>query len=450
VSVDKSFQAYKPSFPTMPVSSQPITIRKRGSPYSSPDSSPSSLVPSSTTSLLSRGDEFGNKLGDDVSSRVSPTSPFSGLLGSDLKCEGCEDWSSQNTHEFVNITLAIPAEKQTTNPSVGAQSCDLLDCLKAYTAVETVGGVECPACTYKATIERFANRFCIGSKSSLHDDLSTFAPTPLDSPHSSSPPATNTLTSLRRYHDDPRFTTRLPLLNIQKRSMQKVLYIARPPEALCFHLHRLTVTERKVYTLVRFPLELDLDPYCKPVDSSPFAPSGASVSGSPSSAGQSPVAVESQPSKPSGRCRGGAGSSLSPPSSQSYLGRDWTRDRDRPLDVPLSQLEGQSQPQDRHTTARRSSSSAFCSSASSSSASSSSAPSSRLYQLVAVIVHHGTSRNGHFETYRREESSTGELASQWIHLSDEKVRSATVEEVLGAPAYMLFYERDTYGQQAHV
>ncbi|KAG6619933.1 Ubiquitin-specific protease [Phytophthora cinnamomi] len=58
-----------------------------------------------------------------------------------------------------------------------------------------------------------------------------------------------------------------------------------------------------------------------------------------------------------------------------------------------------------------------------------------LYDLTAVILHHGNERCGHFTAYRRASPS------QWFFVSDESVREASVAEVLSSCAYMLFYER---------
>ncbi|GMF25879.1 unnamed protein product [Phytophthora lilii] len=58
-----------------------------------------------------------------------------------------------------------------------------------------------------------------------------------------------------------------------------------------------------------------------------------------------------------------------------------------------------------------------------------------LYDLAAVILHHGNERCGHFTAYRRASPS------QWFFVSDESVREAPVAEVLNSCAYMLFYER---------
>ncbi|CEG47999.1 ubiquitinspecific protease [Plasmopara halstedii] len=58
-----------------------------------------------------------------------------------------------------------------------------------------------------------------------------------------------------------------------------------------------------------------------------------------------------------------------------------------------------------------------------------------IYNLSAVILHHGNERCGHFTAYRRAS------ASQWFFVSDETVREAPIAEVLSSCAYMLFYER---------
>lgn len=73
------------------------------------------------------------------------------------------------------------------------------------------------------------------------------------------------------------------------------------------------------------------------------------------------------------------------------------------------------------------------------------------YLLQAVIVHHGSAEGGHYTTYRRVsavdrcmvEGAEGLLSpdiNEWVHISDEVVSPATVEEVTSAEAYMLFYQ----------
>ncbi|KAM6930426.1 ubiquitin carboxyl-terminal hydrolase 30 [Xenentodon cancila] len=67
-----------------------------------------------------------------------------------------------------------------------------------------------------------------------------------------------------------------------------------------------------------------------------------------------------------------------------------------------------------------------------------------LFQLMAVLVHHGDMHSGHFVTYRRSPlspRSSSALSSQWLWVSDDSVRKASLHEVLSSNAYMLFYER---------
>ncbi|KAM9446378.1 ubiquitin carboxyl-terminal hydrolase 30 isoform 1-T1 [Clarias gariepinus] len=61
-----------------------------------------------------------------------------------------------------------------------------------------------------------------------------------------------------------------------------------------------------------------------------------------------------------------------------------------------------------------------------------------LFRLTAVLVHHGDTHSGHFVTYRRGPAS---FSPQWLWVSDESVRKASLQEVLSSSAYLLFYER---------
>lgn len=67
-----------------------------------------------------------------------------------------------------------------------------------------------------------------------------------------------------------------------------------------------------------------------------------------------------------------------------------------------------------------------------------------LYRLMAVVVHHGDMHSGHFVTYRRSPPSAKHplaVSSQWLWISDDTVRKASLQEVLSSSAYLLFYER---------
>lgn len=67
-----------------------------------------------------------------------------------------------------------------------------------------------------------------------------------------------------------------------------------------------------------------------------------------------------------------------------------------------------------------------------------------LFQLTAVLVHHGDMHSGHFVTYRRCPASprcSSTFSPQWLWVSDDSVRKVSLHEVLSSNAYMLFYER---------
>ena len=64
------------------------------------------------------------------------------------------------------------------------------------------------------------------------------------------------------------------------------------------------------------------------------------------------------------------------------------------------------------------------------------------YKLVSVVVHLGDVSSGHFVTYRRVPSTDGQrFPAKWLYTSDTHVRKASRKEVMGADAYMLFYEK---------
>ncbi|XP_006894891.1 PREDICTED: ubiquitin carboxyl-terminal hydrolase 30 [Elephantulus edwardii] len=67
-----------------------------------------------------------------------------------------------------------------------------------------------------------------------------------------------------------------------------------------------------------------------------------------------------------------------------------------------------------------------------------------LFRLMAVVVHHGDMHSGHFVTYRRSPPSPKNplsTSNQWLWVSDDSVRKASLQEVLSSSAYLLFYER---------
>lgn len=68
-----------------------------------------------------------------------------------------------------------------------------------------------------------------------------------------------------------------------------------------------------------------------------------------------------------------------------------------------------------------------------------------MYVLCAVVEHRGGVNSGHYITYRRCGGARGSDGrgggNSWVSTSDTAVYSASLDDVLGAEAYMLFYCR---------
>ncbi|XP_010225591.1 PREDICTED: ubiquitin carboxyl-terminal hydrolase 16-like, partial [Tinamus guttatus] len=82
-----------------------------------------------------------------------------------------------------------------------------------------------------------------------------------------------------------------------------------------------------------------------------------------------------------------------------------------------------------------------------------------LYSLYGVVEHSGTMRSGHYTAYAKMRNINNHLSElvlrgestqalgtepvkgQWFHVSDTHVQAVSAAKVLGAQAYLLFYER---------
>ena len=63
-----------------------------------------------------------------------------------------------------------------------------------------------------------------------------------------------------------------------------------------------------------------------------------------------------------------------------------------------------------------------------------------VYQLCAVVVHHGDTSSGHYSTYRAVRCAGARAKCQWFRVSDACVSRCDVQEVLMTEATMLVYE----------
>jgi ubiquitin C-terminal hydrolase len=139
--------------------------------------------------------------------------PFCGLMKSTLSvdCAKCGAVSSPCLQKFSTVSLAIPLRRQ---------DWSLEDSLQEFTIEETVTGVECPDCYTKRT----------------------------------------------KAKKSPNQFTALPPRTGVRQTARKRLTFTRAPKVLCLHLRRLVRAPSgepvKSNGHVRFPLELDLTPYC--------------------------------------------------------------------------------------------------------------------------------------------------------------------------------------------
>ena len=67
------------------------------------------------------------------------------------------------------------------------------------------------------------------------------------------------------------------------------------------------------------------------------------------------------------------------------------------------------------------------------------------YQLCAIICHFGEIQTGHYVTYRKCKWPCGKI--RWYYTSDSDVRQVSIEQVLAANPYILFYERQVKRHQ---
>ena len=66
-----------------------------------------------------------------------------------------------------------------------------------------------------------------------------------------------------------------------------------------------------------------------------------------------------------------------------------------------------------------------------------------VYRVTSLVVHFGSHSNGHYVSFRRRPTpaGSGRISDEWFRISDEDVDLSTVDEMLRANPFLLFYER---------
>ncbi|XP_065874718.1 ubiquitin carboxyl-terminal hydrolase 27 isoform X2 [Euphorbia lathyris] len=326
--------------------------------------------------------------------------PFNGVLSSRLTCQTCSSQISLNFQFFHSLPL-LPVLENSGTIMVG---CTLEDCLKRFVSADQVENYNCSNCWHIAAIKFLSLQ---GAKETEIETLRTCSMQDSCTCHS--------LPHLERLPWSNNFVCTL-----------KQLTVARCPKILCIHLQRASINHFgepvKLQGHVRFPLILNMLPFTleklqcqsqKPSSSFDYFNVQSDTRMLKSIYGQSTYSMVLAANK---RNIEHMETILGKSSLCDFIGYSDALHTDVRLEA---NDEGPSEP--------------------------------LLYSLVSVVEHFGRVGGGHYTVYRSVRSESlkecnGEnlkpsLSSQWFCISDSNVNSVSEEDVLGAEASLLFYER---------
>ncbi|XP_039821078.1 ubiquitin carboxyl-terminal hydrolase 27-like isoform X2 [Panicum virgatum] len=311
--------------------------------------------------------------------------PFDGTIGSILSCRNC---SSVLSLDFQNFQCLPLSPVLNTNGDI-TSGCSLVDCLKYFTVVEHLDNYRCDRC-WHITAAKY-----LSLKSEADEEKVSKLNTCVD----------YGTCSCRGIFSPEEIPCSSPS------RATKQLIIVQCPKILCIHLLRASVSldgePIKHQGHISFPLLLNL---------SPFAGGASSIGQGPG-----PLAMKVQ--------RDGQ--------QALHLYRQLN------MQMSLNVIP----------TGGNSIHMANADVASSSSSSLQPSPSSsrsKLYGLSAVVEHYGKCGGGHYAVYRRIASNPDPedpgqplacLGKRWFYISDGHVSEVSEDDVLGAEATLLFYER---------
>ncbi|TKS78718.1 Ubiquitin carboxyl-terminal hydrolase 30 [Collichthys lucidus] len=330
--------------------------------------------------------------------------PFHGRLTSNMSCKRCEQQSPVRYDSFESLSLSIPL------PQWG-RPMSLDQCLQHFISSETIKEVECENCTKLQRATTVNGPVLESQRTTFVKQLKLGKVT------------------VARHHQRDIHTVSV---------FSNVSSLCQLPQCLCIHLQRLTWSNEgtpiKRQEHVQFTEYLSMDRYkhnastlrgqrvkCAPA---PIRTENSDDSTEKPTANGTEAEHRNNNNKPfsNGTC---SSVFLHSPGVNPQLGLTY----DFRISVRLNKHERLTEvsllPSFDHSLFPLSST-------------------EYLFQLTAVLVHHGDMHSGHFVTYRRSPSSTRSaslFSSQWLWVSDDSVRKASLHEVLSSNAYMLFYER---------
>ncbi|PIN26837.1 Ubiquitinyl hydrolase 1 [Handroanthus impetiginosus] len=329
--------------------------------------------------------------------------PFDGILGSILICRSCSFQISLDFQLFHSLHLSPPTYGDNTIMA----GCILADCLKQFFVAECIENYHCSKCWHNAATEYL---------SAFSEDKTDIEK--LQRCNKNDSCECKALSSLEVFPWSNRFSR-----------TYKQLSIARSPKILCIHLQRASYNmfgqPVKLLGHVSFPSILDLSSFMnngvgiKDMDANLrfglLSRSSGEVSSFPF------PKYHKMPRDPRmGSCKAGTVESVS---LETEAAGEQERNGIRAENGPCLKADGNLQgARFQH----------------------------QMYRLVSVVVHYGTSGNGHYMVYRKvtakldDEDPVALLESaieQWFCISDSDVHSVSEKEVFDANASMLFYEK---------
>mmetsp|Transcript_8889 Transcript_8889/g.10290 ORF Transcript_8889/g.10290 Transcript_8889/m.10290 type:complete len:793 (+) Transcript_8889:106-2484(+) len=318
-------------------------------------------------------------------------SPFTGWLGSCLRCQTCQRVRPIRNSPFFDLPL-IPTSVHQNTYKHNTSSCTLGQCLSVFVSVEHVADVDCNNCgrlkkmneieedlqLLKNTITSMKKRGKgpeitpetykeLAYQQSQYDTLAEFAHDYEEEDD-----------RIQHNEDDVYLKNNVTVVP-QRGGALKCLLITRLPAILCLHIQRRYYNNRsgrmeKIQQHVVFPEVLDMSKYC---------------------------AYSEECMRPSRQKKVSSHAVCWAGNYGNHHGNG-----------SLEQLSSNKM----------------------------------LYRLMSVVEHKGNAHSGHYQTYRRLCTERGHTTSsnnkfdKWAFLSDEHVAIVNWNQVCQCQAYMLFYE----------
>lgn len=333
--------------------------------------------------------------------------PLYGLQVNLLQCTKCGEYRPITNQPFLDVSLSFGAAGASGKP------LRLADCLKMYTEREVIQGVECGHCSIEEELKLTRREYALAveqlKRMSSKDAVDAVD---LEIAQHERKDWIHTLEKFLAAEEPAAIDSLEREIPRCRQDCHKRMQFSRSPDIFCFHFNRKVYnawsgSARKLETYVEFPLELDMSPFCEYEVSADAKKKRMNGYARPSGLRQRMALGRQSTSSTSS-----SSASSSPSSPLLSPSMPFASAQQRRQQSPPSLKE---QKEAHHL----------------------------MYDLSAVILHHGNERGGHFTAFRRTMPT-----NQWFFISDDVVREVSADEVLRSCAYMLFYERKHRAKRA--